>query len=269
MSMSLQVLRPVWHVSLWNWWVLLLKFICGSQQVEVIRCGRLFNSLIALFIWMDRCRVRWAAAWASYTQRAAYSQERGFSEQPQFLLRCVAMVGLPFQTGSDRAVRKRVGRQRSCRGKQFGERRPQCGHARPNPDVAMSKTMKTLAVPAGQMVSWVQACFWLFCCFTDWLVLMGVCVWQELLYCGITIMCLTLHQNYNFNKIFSPESGWPLQNSASGKAGRLLWGISDVLLLIQYRCFLLLACVLVRFPSTKSQRGLCVCKMFNFGQNCP
>lgn len=117
-----------------------------------------------------------ADAWALYTQRASYSQERGFSEQPQFLLRCVAMVGLPFQTGSDRAVRKRVGRQRSRRGKQFGERRPQCGHARPNPDVAMSKTMKTLAVPAGQMVSWVQACFWLFCCFTDWLVLMGVYV---------------------------------------------------------------------------------------------
>lgn len=126
----------------------------------------------------------------------------------------------------------------------------------------MSKTMKTLAVPAGQMVSWVQACCWLFCCFTDWLVLMGVCVWRELLYCGIMIMCLTLHQNYNFIKIFSSESGWPLQNSASGKAGRLLWGIWCVAV-DSVQMFLLLACVLVRFPSTMSQRGLCVCKMFD------
>lgn len=37
-----------------------------------------------------------------------------------------------------------------------------------------------------------------------------------------------------------------------------------MLLLIQYRCFLLLACVLVRFPSTMSQRGLCVFKMSEF-----
>lgn len=62
------------------------------------------------------------------------------------------MVRLPFETGSDRAVRKRAGRQRSCREEQFGAR-----SLVSYPDVAMSKKMNTLAVPAGQMVSLVQA----------------------------------------------------------------------------------------------------------------
>uniref|UniRef100_A0A8C2B7F5 Regulator of G protein signaling 14a n=1 Tax=Cyprinus carpio TaxID=7962 RepID=A0A8C2B7F5_CYPCA len=61
------------------------------------------------------------------------------------------MVRLPFETGSDRAVRKRAGRQRSCREEQFGAR-----SLVSYPDVAMSKKMNTLAVPAGQMTQAVS-----------------------------------------------------------------------------------------------------------------
>ncbi|CAM4618270.1 unnamed protein product [Leuciscus chuanchicus] len=56
------------------------------------------------------------------------------------------MVRLPFRTGSEALQERGCFRQRVCRGKRFGERD---GHTlEPDPDVDMSKKMKTLAVPA-------------------------------------------------------------------------------------------------------------------------
>ncbi len=106
------------------------------------------------------------------------------------------MVRLPFETGSDKAVRKRAGRQCSCREKQFGATSSVWARSTlPYPDVAMSKKMNTLAVPVGQMVSLVQACWWF--SFSSEMQLhwsvqfdgcVAVCICSELFYCRFMIM---------------------------------------------------------------------------------
>lgn len=81
----------------------------------VLVCGRcLFCRWSGRLV--DGLRVRWV----SYHTEPGL-QWRRYSDKPQFLLRCVAMVRLPFRTGSDSAVRKRVFQAESL--KRFGERR--------------------------------------------------------------------------------------------------------------------------------------------------
>ncbi len=108
------------------------------------------------------------------------------------------MVRLPFETGSDKAVRKRAGRQCSCREKQFGATSsvwarstlPWCGHVQENEHSGST---------SGQMVVWFRPAGGFpsaqRCSFTDRFSLMGVWLSAYVQSCFIvgSWSCLIFH----------------------------------------------------------------------------
>ncbi|KAL1261621.1 hypothetical protein QQF64_006886, partial [Cirrhinus molitorella] len=87
---------------------------------------------------------------------------RGLS---QSFSRLARGASLQIKFSKSRVFKMRSGSYQSCKKELTGsvavegnslERRPWCGHDRPYPDVAMSKKMNTLAVPAGQMTQAVS-----------------------------------------------------------------------------------------------------------------